>query len=46
MEAATMARPATCPPGFIAEAGRCWVMVYDHNIQATHCDERPTWAGR
>ena len=38
--------PRDVSPGFIAEAGRCWVMVYDHNIQATHCDERPTWAGR
>jgi hypothetical protein len=28
-------------PGLVAEAGRCWAKVYDHNLQATHCDERP-----
>jgi hypothetical protein len=33
-------------PGFMAEPGRCWRMVYDHNLQATHCIERPSWTGR
>jgi hypothetical protein len=33
-------------PGFIAEAGRCWRMVYDHNLQATRCAEPPAWTGR
>ena len=32
--------------GFIVEAGRSWRMVYDHNLQATHRDERPAWTGR
>jgi hypothetical protein len=31
--------------GFMAEAGRCWAMVYDHNLQATHCRDA-TWTGR
>jgi hypothetical protein len=21
-------------------------MIYDHNLQATHCAETPTWTGR
>jgi hypothetical protein len=21
-------------------------MVYDHNLQATHCDDAPRWTGR
>ncbi len=33
-------------PGFIAEAGRYWRMVYDHNFQATDCAEAPAWTGR
>ena len=41
-----MRLPGEVSPGFIAEAGRCWRMVYDHNIQATHCDEPPPWTGR
>jgi hypothetical protein len=31
---------------FIAVAGRCWRMVYDRNLQATHCGELPAWTGR
>jgi hypothetical protein len=31
-----MNRPGDVCPGFISEAGRCWQMVYDHNMQATH----------
>jgi hypothetical protein len=46
MDAATMPTAGDVSPGFIAEAGRCWAMVYDHNLQATHCDERPAWTGR
>jgi hypothetical protein len=46
MDAATMPTAGDVSPGFIAEAGRCWRMVYDHNFQATHCDERPAWTGR
>jgi len=29
MVVATMPRPDDVSPGFIAEAGRCWRMVYD-----------------
>ena len=42
----TVPRPGDVSPGFIAEAGRCWWMVYYRNLQATHCDERPCWTGR
>ena len=38
--------PGDVTPGLISEAGRCWAMVYDHNLQATHCDERPAWTWR
>ena len=33
-------------PGLVSEAGRCWRMVHDHDLQATNCDERPAWPGR
>ena len=33
-------------PGFIAELGRCWQMVYSRQLQATHCQEQPSWTGR
>jgi hypothetical protein len=39
-------RPDDPSPGLMAEAGRCWRMVYDHNLQSTHCIESPTWTGR
>jgi hypothetical protein len=39
-------RPGHVSPGFMAEAGRCWRLVYDHNLQSTHCLEPPTWTGR
>jgi hypothetical protein len=32
-------------PGFTVEARRCWQTVYDHNLQATHCDDAPPWTG-
>jgi hypothetical protein len=32
-----MPEPGQVCPGFMAEVGRCWRMVYDHNLQATHC---------
>ena len=41
-----MPEPGDVSPGFIAEAGRCWRMLYDKQLQATHCDERPRWTGR
>jgi hypothetical protein len=39
-------RPGDPCPGFVAEVGRCWQMVYDRNLQATHCVESPSWTGR
>ena len=36
-----MPEPGDVSPGFIAEADRCWRMVYDWNLQATHCAEPP-----
>ena len=41
-----MPEPGDPCPGFISEAGRCWQMVYDHNLQATPCAEAPAWTGR
>jgi hypothetical protein len=32
-----MPEPGDLSPGFIAVADRCWRMVYDRNLQATHC---------
>ena len=36
-----MPQPGDPCPGFISEPGRCWQMVYDHNLQA----RRPLVAG-
>ena len=41
-----MPAPGDPCPGFIAEHGRCWQMVYSRQMQATHCQERPSWTGR
>ena len=41
-----MPEPGDISPGFIAEAGRCWRMVYDNSFQATHCAETPRCTGR
>ena len=30
-------------PGFFNEPSRCWEVVYDHNLQSTHCAEAPTY---
>ena len=40
------ARPGDPCPGFTAEAGRCWRMVYSKQLQATHYAGVPTWTGR
>ena len=42
----TMPRPGDVSPGFMAKPGRCWRMVYSHQLQATHCTEVPSWTGR
>ena len=41
-----MPEPGDPCPGFIAELGRCWQMVYSRQMQATHCQDSPTWTGR
>jgi hypothetical protein len=41
-----MPAPGEPCPGFIAERGRCWQMVYSRQMQATHCHETPSWTGR
>ena len=46
MVVASMPEAGDASPGFIAEAGRCWRMVYDHDLQADHCAEPPNWTGR
>jgi hypothetical protein len=41
-----MPEPGDVCPGFVAEAGECWRMVYSRQLQATHCAETPSWTGR
>ena len=41
-----MPQPGDPCPGLMADAGRCWRMVYDHNLQATHCANTPSWSVR
>lgn len=31
---------------FVAEPMQCWRMIHDHQGQATHCCQEPTWTGR
>jgi hypothetical protein len=33
-------------PGFLVEPMRCWALIYDGMLQATHCMEAPSWTGR
>ena len=39
-------RPGDRSPGFFIEPSRCLEVVYDHNLQSTHCEEAPTYSGR
>ena len=39
-------QPGDPCPGFMAQPGRCWRILYDRNLQATHCRETPSWTGR
>jgi hypothetical protein len=39
-------RPGDPCPGFMAEAGRCWRMVYSEQLQPAHCAELPEYTGR
>ena len=41
-----MPEPGDPCPGFVAHDGECWQMIYDRNLQATHCRETPSSAGR
>ena len=41
-----MPEPDDSCPGFMSAPGRCWRMLYDRNLQATHCCEAPSWTGR
>ena len=41
-----MPQPGDRSPGFMAEPSRCWAMIYDRNLQATHCRDAPSWTGR
>ena len=31
---------------FISEPMKCWRVIHDRQLQATHCMETPTWTGR
>jgi hypothetical protein len=43
-----MPQPGDLAPGFLAEPGQCWRMVYGSaNVgQGTHCTEPAVWRGR
>jgi hypothetical protein len=34
------------PNSVFADSNRCWRMVYDHNLQASHCRSAVEWHGR
>jgi hypothetical protein len=38
--------PGDVHPGFMAEPGRCWRLVYSKQLQATHCAQPVAWRGR
>ena len=42
---APMPEPGDPCPGFIVQPGECWQMIYDRNLQATHCRQDPRWTG-
>ena len=31
--------------GRASQPGRCFRMIYDHKLQATHCRQPPAWKG-
>jgi hypothetical protein len=41
-----MPEPGDPCPGFVAQPDQCWRMVYSRQLQATHCQDNPTWTGR
>jgi hypothetical protein len=32
-----MPEPGDRCPGFVAQPGQCWQMIYDRQLQANHC---------
>jgi hypothetical protein len=39
-------RPVVPLNAFSPQPGRCFRMVYSHQLQATHCYEPPAWKGQ
>jgi hypothetical protein len=40
-----MPEPGDLIKAFSIQPGRCFRMVYDHNLQHTHCYQKPVWKG-
>ena len=40
-----MPEPGDLIVAFSPQPGRCFRMVYSHQLQATHCPEPPAWKG-
>ena len=43
---AAMPVPGDRHPGFTAQPGRCWAMIFSKQMQACHCRATPTVTGR
>ena len=39
-----MSQPGDRCPGFMVEPLRCSAMIYDHNMQASHCYEQTRYS--
>jgi hypothetical protein len=39
-------KPGDLAPGFSADPGRCWRMVFNASIQGTHCEAPVAFRGR
>jgi len=40
-----MPQPGDLITAFSVQPGRCFRMIYDHKLQATHCRRPPAWKG-
>jgi hypothetical protein len=40
-----MPQPGDLITAFSVQPGRCFRMIYDHKLQATHCLQPPAWKG-
>ena len=40
-----MPQPGDLLTAFCPQPGRCFRMVYDRNLQADHCRQKPEWKG-